>query len=298
MQTLREIRRLLEEAGLRPRKQFGQSFLIDGNLLGKLVELAELTGGETVLEVGPGTGSLTEELLDRAATVVAVEIDRGLCDLLRRRLGDRGTLTLIRGDVLAGKHALSPAVLAAVGPGTHLVSNLPYNIATPLVVECLLQSWRAAHREDAATSSFERLTFTVQREVADRLRAPPGSGDYGAVSVVAALLGSVRTDRAVPASAFWPRPNVESRIVRIDFDRAGAERLDDAETLMALLALAFGQRRKQIHSLVRRPRRRFLAEALEAALARAGIEPTGRPEQVSPEKYLTMANALSQAGGG
>ncbi|MGB2823563.1 MAG: 16S rRNA (adenine(1518)-N(6)/adenine(1519)-N(6))-dimethyltransferase RsmA [Phycisphaerae bacterium] len=294
MQTLREIRRLLGEAALRPRKQLGQSFLIDGNLLGKLVELAELTGGETVLEVGPGTGSLTEELLDRAARVVAVEIDRGLCDLLRRRLGERENFKLIGGDVLAGKHALSPAVLDAVGPGTHLVSNLPYQIATPLLVECLVQSWRAARGAGRTECGFQRLTFTVQREVADRLTASPGGRAYGPVSVVIALLGHIRLGPTVPASAFWPRPKVAGRIVRIDFDRDRAKRLGDCGTLTTVLGLSFGQRRKQIGSVSRRASAAFGGPALEAALAAAGIDPTSRPEAISPEQFLTMANALGR----
>jgi 16S rRNA (adenine1518-N6/adenine1519-N6)-dimethyltransferase len=292
MQTLREIRRLLEEAALRPRKQLGQSFLIDHNLLGKLVELAELAGGETVLEVGPGTGSLTEELLDRAARVVAVEVDRGLCDLLRRRLGGRENFKLIGGDVLAGKHALSPAVLDAVGPGTHLVSNLPYQIATPLLVECLVQSWRAARGARRTECGFQRLTFTVQREVADRLTASPGGRSYGPVSVVIALLGHIRLGPPVPASAFWPRPNVTSRIVRIDFDSDRAKRLGDCGTLTTVLGLTFGQRRKQIGSVSRRASAAFGGPALEAALAAAGIDPTSRPEVISPQQFLAMANAL------
>ncbi len=295
MQTLRQIRRLLDEAGLRLKKQLGQSFLVDGNLLGKVVELAELTGRETVLEVGAGTGALTEELLDRAARVVAVEIDRGLCDLLRRRLGERENFTLICGDVLAGKHALSPAVLDALPAGTHLVSNLPYQIATPLVAECLVQSWRAARGGGRAECGFERLTFTVQKEVAARLSASPGGRAYGPVSVVIALLGRIRLGQTVPASAFWPRPNVAGRIVRIDFDRDLAGRLSDAGTLTAALGLAFGQRRKQIGSTGRRRRSPFSPRAVEAALAAAGVEPSRRAEQVSPEQYLALANALGPA---
>jgi len=293
MQTLREIRRLLTEAGLKPRKRLGQSFLIDGNLLSMVADLADLTGDEVVLEPGPGTGTLTEELLGRTRSVVAVEIDLGLCELLRKRLGGHENFTLICGDVLAGKHAISPAVLEALGPGTHLVSNLPYAIATPLIAECLLVSWRATRGEGASGCGFERLTFTVQREVADRLSASPGSASYGPVSVLVALLGVVRPGRAVPASAFWPRPKVASRIVRIDFAAARAGELADAETLQWLLSLLFGQRRKQVGSLIRRPAGGFSADALRAALSAAAVDPTVRAEQVPPQKYLAAANALA-----
>lgn len=295
MQTLTEIRRLLEQAGLSPRKAFGQCFLIDGNLLGKVLELAEVTAEQTVLEVGPGTGSLTEELLARAGRVVAVEIDRGLTELLRHRLGGRDKLTLVGGDVLAGKHEISPDVLAACGAPQGeastacLVSNLPYNIATPLLAECLLLSWRAL-RGPGGACRFDRLTFTVQKELAERLVAGPGSSAYGPVSVLVALLGRWRLGPIVPASAFWPAPKVASRIVRIDFDAARAALLADAATLSATLSAAFGQRRKQVGTIFRRA-----WPAAAEALPAAGVDPTWRAEQIAPEQYLALANAL--AGG-
>ena len=293
MQTLTEIRRLLAAASLKPQKRFGQSFLVDGNLMGKLLELAEAARGQTVLEVGPGTGSLTEELLDRGARVVAVEIDRGLCRLLRRRLGGRERFTLIAGDVLAGKHEISPAVVEAVGPTPHLVSNLPYSIATPLLAECLLLSWRSlAGRGDCLV---QQLTFTVQQEVADRLTAAPGSGAYGPVSVLAGLLATVHVGPAVPARAFYPPPRVGSRILRMDFRPDRAVQLTGGDALMATLSLAFGQRRKQIRSILRRKEAPFPSDALARALAAAHVEPTCRAEQVTPEQYLVMANALGAA---
>ncbi|MGA2265201.1 MAG: 16S rRNA (adenine(1518)-N(6)/adenine(1519)-N(6))-dimethyltransferase RsmA [Phycisphaerae bacterium] len=295
MQTLTEIRRMLADAGLTPRRRFGQIFLIDGNLMAKLLELAEVPAGQTVLEIGPGTGSLTEELLTRGAKVVAVEIDKGLCRLLRQRLGDRGDLTLIQGDALSGKGQLSEAMLLALPPTVHLVANLPYSIATPLVAECLLHSWRvqAGQGRDKKSCRFDRLTFTVQREVADRLAAPPGGGDYGPVSVLVALLGRLRLGNALPALAFWPAPKVASRMVRIDLDLQAAAALKNVETLRALLALAFGQRRKQIGSIVRRKPAVFEAQALASAIAAAKITPTLRPQNVTPPQYLAAANALA-----
>jgi len=293
MQTQTEIRELLSSAQRRPNRHLGQCFLVDGNLMGKLLDLAELTGRETVLEVGPGTGSLTEELLARAARVVAVEVDPALAALLRQRLGGREGLTLIEGDVLAGKHALSPAVLAAVGRRARLVSNLPYGAATPVLMNCLLSSWRSLARQ--ACTRFERLTFTVQREVADRLTARAGEGAYGPVSVLAALLGELRAGPPVPATAFWPRPKVASRILRIDFAASAASRLRDAETLRSALRLAFGQRRKQLGALPRRASLPVDRGVLAAAMQAAGIDPCLRAEQVPPEQYLLLANALPAA---
>ena len=292
MQTLRQIRGILSAAAIRPRRRLGQCFLIDLNLMRKLLELAELDGSETVLEVGPGTGSLTGELLDRANRVVAVEIDASLADEVARLLGDRPNLTLIRGDVLAGKRAISPEVLAALGCRAHLVANLPYRVATPLVAQCLLDSWRT-RRGDASACRFDRLTFTVQREVGDRLTAAPGGKDYGPVSVVVALLGRSTLGPAVPAAAFWPCPKVGGRIMRIDFDAQAADAVADADELGAVLALAFLHRRKRIGSILRRRQAKHPPQRLADALAAAGIDPSVRPEQVPPEQYRVLGNALA-----
>jgi len=285
---------MLDDAGLVPQRRFAQNFLIDKNLMMKVLELAELTGDQTVLEVGPGTGSLTEELLARAARVVAVEIDRRLGEILSRRFGGLGRFVLIRGDVLAGKHALSGAVRSALGGRCVLVANLPYNIATPLIAECLLESWRAVHgAAPAEACRFERLTFTVQKEVAERMTAVAGGPGYGAISVLVALLSQTRAGPLLPASAFWPRPKVASRTVRIDFDEAAAGRIADVDVLSDVVGLAFSHRRKQIGSIDRARQGRFAAEALADGLRTAGIDPRLRAEQVPPRRFALLANALA-----
>ena len=336
MQTLQEIRELLESFGLAPQRRFGQNFLIDQNLLLKLLELAEVDAARTVLEVGPGTGSLTEELLARAGKVVAVEIDSGMHRLLQERLGGKSNLVLLHRDILVGKHALAGEVVEALGPCADLVSNLPYNIATPLVAQCLVNSWEAVrpgmgslpvrippvssplnsedgketahgqdarethgqdahatHELDARATRFDRLTFTVQQEVADRMVAPHGSWEYGPVSVIVALLGKARFGQAVPNTSFWPKPQVASRMVRIDFDAERARLLADIRALKAVVALAFGQRRKQIGSVIHRKNAAFEAEDFSRALDAAGIPRTVRAEQVTPEQFLAAANALA-----
>ncbi|MEI7835601.1 MAG: 16S rRNA (adenine(1518)-N(6)/adenine(1519)-N(6))-dimethyltransferase RsmA [Planctomycetota bacterium] len=293
MQTVTQIRQMLEEDGLAPNRQLGQCFLIDQNLMAKVLAGAEVAGDRTVLEVGPGTGALTEELLDRAARVVAVELDAGLFRLLSRRLAGRGNLTLIHADALAGKHELNADMLGALGGPADLVANLPYNVATPLVIECLLESWRAMH--EARPGGFGRLTFTVQREVADRFVAPVSGESYGPVSILTDLLGAVRTAGDLPATAFWPAPKVASRIVRIDFDPARAGAVADAGVLTRALGAAFAARRKQIGSVRRRKDTGFAPEALEAALALAGIELSRRAEDVPPEQFRLFANALAGA---
>ncbi len=268
----------------------GQCFLFDKNLLGKLLETAEVSADQTVLEVGPGTGSLTEELVRRARQVLAVEMDQRLAELLRQQLGDVPNFRLICRDVLAGKHALSPEVLSALPPRAVMVSNLPYSIATPLIAEMLRSSWRAAGGAEA-DRIFERMTFTVQKEVADRLIAGPGSADYGPVSVLVRLLGEVRPGRAVPASAFWPRPKVDGQIVRIDFDAESASAVSDIDALAAVLSACFTHRRKQLSSIARLGSATCGYERLRTAVERAGVDPALRAGQVTPEQYRDIANA-------
>jgi 16S rRNA (adenine1518-N6/adenine1519-N6)-dimethyltransferase len=179
-------------------------------------------------------------------------------------------------------------MLAAVGETAHLVSNLPYNVAVPIVAECLASSWAAAHGE-AGTPRFQRLTFTVQKEVADRLTAAAGSGDYGPVSVLVALLGKSTAGPILPASAFWPKPKVASRIVRIDFDAAAADGLADLATLRGIVQLSFGQRRKKLGTILRH---QADGPALLAAATAAGVDLDARAERIEPRQFAAMAAAM------
>lgn len=243
MQTLREIRELLGARGLRPRRRLGQHFLIDKNLVRRLVTAAGVGAGANVLEVGPGTGTLTEELLARGCRVVAVELDRGLADLMRERFRDAieaGRLTMIEGDVMAGKHAIASAVLSALGPGPwRLVANLPFAVATPLLMALL-----------TTHPACEGMYVTVQREVARRLMAPPGTRDYGPVSVVAQSLAQVREIARVPASCFWPRPGVDSSMVMLE--RVPGPAATDWGEVAAGLVRLFARRRKQLGTVLGR----------------------------------------------
>ncbi len=292
MQNLREIRRLLDQAGASPNRRMGQNFLIEDKYMRKLLTLGDLAAGTTVLEVGAATGSLTEELLDAGCDVVAVEIDRRLAELLKERLCQWTNLKIIAGDVMAGKHAIAPAVLDALGERAHLVSNLPYNIATPLIAECLKISHRAVAHGACGACRFDRLTFTVQSEVSDRLTAGPGGGDYGPISVLISLLGKVTTGPTVPPGAFWPRPKVSSQILRIDLDADKAVMLRDVEALREVLNITFGQRRKQIGAILRRKRAPSAAPKILAAMESAGVPLDARAEQITPAQYLAVANKI------
>jgi len=278
-QTKHEIQSLLAAAGSHPRHRFGQNFMIDQNLVRLVADAGGLTEHDLAIEVGPGTGTLTEELLARAAKVLAVEIDRDLAALLRNRFADNPSFTLIEGDALAGKHELNPDLSAAIRSAADqrlrpkLVANLPYNIASPLIIDLLL-------------AGVELLAFTVQKEVAHRLRAKPGTEDYGVLSAMAQLLSRVEILRTLPPQAFWPAPRIESALVRMSRD----DRLGPAR------AAPFHGFVQQLFSMRRKTLRKGLSEAgypAEELLSRRGIDPQWRVEQLSPEDLLRLFDAAA-----
>lgn len=288
-QTLGEIRSLLAAAGLAPQHRFGQNFLIDLNLLGKLVMAAEVTAADTVLEVGPGTGSLTECLLERGARVIAVEIDHGLQRLLRQRLAAHPRFTLVQGDALASKHRVNPQALEALAerppePGGHykLVANLPYQIATPLLVDLL-----------HVTPAFERLVCTIQREVGERLAAPARDPQYGPVSVLVQLLADVTPLAILPPSVFWPQPQVESVMLVLRPRPATQTGITDAVGLAAFVQRGFQQRRKMLRRVFREVRDEL---ALRRAFAQAEVSPDTRAEELSPAQWRALFDGFCAGG--
>jgi 16S rRNA (adenine1518-N6/adenine1519-N6)-dimethyltransferase len=269
MQSLGDIRRLLDERGLRPSKALGQNFLIDQNLVRKLADSAGVGGGDLVLEVGPGTGVLTEELLGRGCEVIACELDAGLCDLLRDRLGGETRFALIEGDCLAGKRRLSAQVVEAVGGRPFsLVANLPYGAATPLVLTLLVEHPMCGG-----------LFVTIQREVAERLLAKPGTREYGSISVIARALARVERIATLPPSCFWPRPEVTSTMVALR--RLAPPLTDDPAGFAEFCARAFAKRRKQLGAVFGR--------SLGWPM---GIEPRQRAESLTVEQFVALHRAV------
>ena len=289
-QTLSQIRSLLSGAELAPQHRLGQNFLVDLNLMRKVVEAAELSAADTVLEVGAGTGSLTELLLERDVQVVAVELDRGLGRILRDRVGRHPRLTLIQADALESKHRVNPLALSLVrerpprsGGHYKLVANLPYQIATPLIADMLQVDPR-----------FERLTCTIQREVGQRLAAPPGVASYGPASVTVQTLATVTPHAILPPTAFWPRPKVQSILVTIRPRPAKEVDVDDVPGFVAFVQRAFQQRRKML---------RRLAFELEPTAALqlfgiAGVSADARPADLSPSAWRSLYRAYCEVAGG
>ncbi len=283
-QTKSEIRSLLAAAGLSPRKRYGQSFLIDLNLMRKLVAAADVRPDDVILEVGPGTGSLTEVLLKRGARVIAVEIDHGLQALLRDRLGKHPRFTLVQADVLAGKHELNPLVVNVLneqpprlGGAYKLVANLPYQVATPLLMELLYTA-----------PPFERLTCTIQKEVGERLAAEPRTGAYGTVSVISQTLAAIDLIAIMPASAFWPSPKVESIMLTLRPRPADQIDVDDVPDFVRFVRQGFSRRRKMLRRIVRDWE---LLDVL-AAFQRAGVSPDARPEELTPQAWRAFHRAV------
>jgi len=253
-----------------PKKSLGQHFLVDENILGVIGRLAELDAADVVLEIGPGLGGLTTFLADRVAAVHAVELDRSLEPRLTERLGGRENVRVHYGDALA-------LDLAALAPDARkLVANLPYNAATPIIVESL-----------DALPGIELWCVMVQREVADRLFARPSTKAYGAVSVLVQLAARRTGFHPVARTVFRPRPNVDSALVA--FRRV--ELPSDYRRIKALVEAAFAHRRKTLANSLELARRASREQAV-AALAAVGRAPTARAEELEPADFVELTREL------
>jgi 16S rRNA (adenine1518-N6/adenine1519-N6)-dimethyltransferase len=254
------------------RKSLGQHFLNDRRILGRIADALQLHGTETVLEIGPGRGALTDILAERAGRLIAIEYDRALAALLRERYARRGNVLIAEADVLQ----VSLGELAA-GPYV-LVGNVPYYITTPILFHALTRP-RA-----------DRSVYLVQREVAQRLVARPGSKEYGALTVNVAAVARAELLFGVPAGAFAPPPKVESAVVRIAPLAEPLVTSDEENPFRVLVQSAFGMRRKQMRRVVR-TLYSLDAEQADELLTRAGIEPEVRPETLSVEQFVGLMKA-------
>lgn len=282
-----DIQDLAGALGIRPTKTLGQNFVHDAGTLRRIVRRAGVLPGETVLEIGPGLGSLTLALLEAGARVIAVEIDpqlaRALPVTVARRMPEAADgLRVVCADALSndgpGALGLTPADAAPV----RLVANLPYNVAVPVLLTLL-----------AAVPSLETATVMVQAEVADRLAAPPGSRTYGVPSVKVAWYASARRGITIGRTVFWPVPNVDSALVELVRREPPVVRVG-RERVFAVIDAAFAQRRKTL--------RRALAplaggpDRAEAALRAAGIDPSERGERLDATDFAALTEALVTVG--
>ncbi len=306
MQTKREIQELLSSAGVSPNRRLGQHFLVDLNLMRLLVDSAQIGRDDVVLEIGTGTGSLTEALAEQAGHVITVELDRTLAGIAQSRLADAQNIQIINADVLSSKGTINPIVtkamteaqarLRSIGPISPirprgpiqfrvlLVSNLPYDVASSVMINLL-----------KGPATAEAMFVTVQREVAERMTARPGSRDYGTLSIFLQATGKVEIIRRLKPSVFWPPPAVDSAMVRYVRDRDRSRRILDMDLFGAVIGLFIGHRRKMLRACIKEaPPELGGRDLWLRVLEQRSIDPTRRPEELSPEQYVDLANSCHQ----
>lgn len=272
------IEALMAEHHLYFNKRFGQNFLIDQNILNKIVDAADINPQDTVLEIGPGIGTLTQALAERSGEVVTVEIDDRLIPVLNQTLADYSNVMLVHSDflkwdfetVLKGKECLKAA------------ANLPYYVTTPIIMS-LLES----------DLPFEQMTFLVQKEVGERICSQPGTKSYGSLSIAAQFYADAETAFIVPAGAFMPRPKVDSAVITLK-KREAAYDPGNKKAFFSIVKAAFLNRRKTlINSLSANTT--YSKEEISEALEKTEIDPRVRAEKLSGEDFARLTAALAGA---
>lgn len=281
-------REMLEAFGLATKHRLGQNFLIDNHVIERIMALAELTGSERVLEVGPGIGTLTLALVQEAARVTSIEMDAELEPVLSAHAVDHSNFRFIMGDALT----VPPSAIAEVGGGEPalLVANLPYNVAATIILQFF-----------QTMPSLRRAVVMVQKEVADRIGAVPGTKAYGAYTVKLSLYGQVTGRFEVPPRCFMPAPHVDSAVVRIDrvdvpCAQGEAASTVDVEAVARVVDAAFAQRRKTIRNSM--SSNGFDKDALDVAFEACSIAPTARAEALATADFIALTDALASSGHG
>ncbi len=273
---------ILNKYNLSAQKRYGQNFLIDSNVLKKIVESAGVTKDDTVLEIGPGIGSLTQYLCEAADQVICVEIDRQMIPVLEDTLSEYDNVKVINEDVLKVDIA---KLLKENGAGSvKVVANLPYYITTPIIMDLL--------EKDAP---IESITVMIQKEVAQRMQTGPGSKDYGALSLAVAFYSKAEVKMTVSPNCFIPRPNVESAVIRMDKLKEPPVKVNDKAFMFKIIKGAFEQRRKTLtnalsNSVSFKTDKEKVAEALEKMGKKANI----RGEELTLSEFAVLSDILGQ----
>jgi 16S rRNA (adenine1518-N6/adenine1519-N6)-dimethyltransferase len=297
-QTLSYLRNLFEERGLEPKNKLGQNFLIDLNLLDVLIQAAELSKDDIVIEVGTGTGSLTDRLAAQARAVLGVEIDPAFIALTEEATAAHSNVFLLHADVLKGKNELNPRVLGALRevqrrsncePGAEpscrikLVANLPYAVAVPLIGNLLLTDL-----------PIERMVVTVQWEIAERLTAKPATKEYSSLSILVQSTANVEILRRLPPAVFWPRPQVASAFVLIRPDETKRAHVGDVRRFREFLRDLYVHRRKNLRgALAGAPSGRRSKDEVDRKLNELQIDGNIRAETLDIEQHLRLCAAFT-----
>lgn len=267
---LSELIEFLNSIDVKPKKSLSQNFLIDENIVKKIIKTAEINEGDLVLEIGPGPGSLTKPLLDSGAEVFAIEKDNAFAAALKRFQSEKGRLHIFHGDALDFSYATLPS-------GLKVVANLPYHITTPLLERLFERG-----------SLFKTLTLMMQKEVADRLAAKPSTKDYSSLTLFTQFYTEIKTRFTVSASCFYPKPKVASAVVHLEMRKEWP--LSDPKPFFSLVRKAFQQRRKMIRTSLKGS---FSEGKIDKSLKDSGIDEKARPEMLSLEKWLTFFNEIN-----
>ena len=288
-QTLSFISKSLERAGLHPKTKYGQNFLVDLNLLDILVNGSDIQKTDVILEVGTGMGSLSKLMAPLAGAVVTVEIDRDLQALAAKQLRDLGNVTMLTCDALRNKNHMREDVLIAVRekmasiPNSNfkLISNLPYNVATPIISNLL------------TVDPFpDRMVVTIQKELAQRIVAEPGCKDYSALTIWMQSLCDCEILRILPPSVFWPSPKVDSAIIRVTPNPTKRKRIVDLEYFHSRLRALFFHRRKFLRSQIFTATQDDLSKPqVDEILEKLNLQPNLRAEQLSVEQIIELLEA-------
>jgi 16S rRNA (adenine1518-N6/adenine1519-N6)-dimethyltransferase len=301
--TKSELVEQFQRVGFRPNPLRGQCFLVDLNMLDAVVAAASLKPTDFVLEIGCGPGNLTAELASQAGRVLAVEVEPLLYRLAKENLEFASNVRLILADAMESKYKLNPLLVKEIlralrGKGVKqfkVVSNLPYGISVPVIMSLIYPLSLIPH-PSSLIANPSSLILAVQKEVADRLTAPPGVKDYGPVTVAAQSVARIRRLRKMPRDVFWPRPEVESTLIEIVPDDVLRARIADPEMLHRLTSALFEQRRKTLMNCLRGSKE-FAEDwpRVHAALAKCEIPPSLRGEALSVEQIIALANVMAKS---
>lgn len=282
--NIQDIRALMAVYNIAPRKKYGQNFLTDESVLDDIVEGSGVTAEDHVLEIGPGVGALTAKLAGAAGRVTAVEIDDGLIPLLRGTLADYSNVTVVHGDIL--KTDIRGLTDSKSGP-LRVVANLPYYITTPVILYLMEYADVISH-----------ITVMIQKEVAERIQARPGSKEYGALSLAVQYRGKTGIIREVSPESFYPSPAVDSVVIDIELLPEPTVRVRDEELFFEIIRDTFNMRRKTLPNALKGKRPEFTRERIEQALAKMGKPDTVRGETFTLEEFALLSDLLGVTGDG
>lgn len=292
-QTRSHLMSLFRKHGFNPRSDLGQNFLIDLNIIEFIVAEAELTSNDVVLEVGAGTAGMTTFMAVEAGHVVSVEYDNNMYGLAKAQTADFENITLINRDALKNKNRIAPEVIAEVQKQLDLdpcrklklVANLPYNIATPIVSNLV-----------ATELPWERIVVTIQLELAERMAAKPGISKYGSLAAWLQAQAKVKVIKRMPPSIFWPRPQVDSAVVKISPLFEKRDKIVDREFYQDFVRRAFQHRRKHLRSVVCGMYRKQISKPIvDECFAEQGIEHETRAEELEVAQLVSLSNSLKNA---